>query len=141
MDGCLDLMGPIEVEDDTRQAIVEFASQYGDVDLSQEESRRRGSQRHAPDSVLAGVSARLAAGNEAKRERKPANPLSLRGKGLGARVSRALKRGFAGGTPALPAKTERKPANPLSLHGRGLGRGGGARGFAGETPALPAINH
>ena len=38
VDGCLDLMGPIEVEDDTRQAIVEFASQYGDVDLSQEES-------------------------------------------------------------------------------------------------------
>jgi len=38
VDGCLDLMGPIEVEDDTRQAIVEFASQYGDVDMSQEES-------------------------------------------------------------------------------------------------------
>ena len=38
VDGCLDLMGPIQVEDDTRQAIVEFASQYGDVDLSQEES-------------------------------------------------------------------------------------------------------
>ena len=38
VDGCLDLMGPVQVEPDTREAIVEFASQYGDVDMTEDES-------------------------------------------------------------------------------------------------------
>ncbi len=38
VDGCLDLMGPIQVEDRTREAIVEFASQYGDLDLDEDDS-------------------------------------------------------------------------------------------------------
>ncbi|MCE2456318.1 MAG: DUF1800 domain-containing protein [Dehalococcoidia bacterium] len=38
VDGCLDLMGPLQVEDSTREAIVEFASQFGDMDLEAEGS-------------------------------------------------------------------------------------------------------
>ena len=38
VDGCLDLMGPLQVEDSTREAIVEFASQFGDFDLEAEGS-------------------------------------------------------------------------------------------------------
>ena len=38
VDGCLELMGPVQVEPDTREAIVEFASQYGDVDMTEDES-------------------------------------------------------------------------------------------------------
>ncbi len=38
VDGCLDLMGPLQVEDSTREAIVEFASQFGDFDLEADES-------------------------------------------------------------------------------------------------------
>ena len=38
VDGCLDLMGPLQVEDNTREAMVEFASQFGDIDLDAEES-------------------------------------------------------------------------------------------------------
>ena len=38
VDGCLDLMGPIRVEDDTRSAIVAFASQFGDVNLEDDGS-------------------------------------------------------------------------------------------------------
>ena len=38
MDGCLDLMGPIQVEDNTRSAIVAFASQFGEVDLQEDDS-------------------------------------------------------------------------------------------------------
>ncbi len=38
VDGCLDLMGPLNVEDTTREAMVEFASQFGDFDLESEES-------------------------------------------------------------------------------------------------------
>ena len=38
VDGCLDLMGPLQVEDNTREAMVEFASQFGDIDLEAEES-------------------------------------------------------------------------------------------------------
>jgi uncharacterized protein (DUF1800 family) len=38
VDGCLDLMGPLQVEDNTREAMIEFASQFGDVDLEAEES-------------------------------------------------------------------------------------------------------
>jgi len=38
VDGCLDLMGPIAVEDDTRDAIIGFAAQFGDVDMDDEGS-------------------------------------------------------------------------------------------------------
>ena len=38
VDGCLDLMGPLAVEDDTRDAIVGFASQFGDVDMDDDDS-------------------------------------------------------------------------------------------------------
>ncbi len=38
VDGCLDLMGPIQVEDDTRDAIVDFASRYGDIDFAEDGS-------------------------------------------------------------------------------------------------------
>ena len=38
VDGCLDLMGPLSVEDQTRSAIIDFASQFGDVDLADDES-------------------------------------------------------------------------------------------------------
>ncbi len=38
VDGCLDLMGPLQVEADTRSAMVEFASQLGEIDLEAEES-------------------------------------------------------------------------------------------------------
>ena len=38
VDGCLDLMGPLQVEGSTREAIVEFASQFGDIDLESEDS-------------------------------------------------------------------------------------------------------
>ena len=38
VDGCLDLMGPLQVEDDTRAAMVEFASQFGEIDLAGEGS-------------------------------------------------------------------------------------------------------
>ena len=38
VDGCLDLMGPLQVEDNTREAMVEFASQFGSIDLDAEES-------------------------------------------------------------------------------------------------------
>ncbi len=38
VDGCLDLMGPLQVEDNTREAMIEFASQLGDIDLEAEES-------------------------------------------------------------------------------------------------------
>ena len=38
VDGCLDLMGPIHVEDDTRDAIIHFASQFGEVDLSDDDA-------------------------------------------------------------------------------------------------------
>ena len=34
----LDLMGPLQVEDNTRTAMVEFASQLGEIDLDGEES-------------------------------------------------------------------------------------------------------
>ena len=40
VDGCLDLMGPLQVEDHTRTAIVDFASQFGDVDLGDDDSVR-----------------------------------------------------------------------------------------------------
>jgi len=33
-DGCLDLLGPIEVSDETRSVLVEYASRQGDLDLS-----------------------------------------------------------------------------------------------------------
>ncbi len=33
VDGCLDLMGPVHVENDTRSALIEFASNFSDVDL------------------------------------------------------------------------------------------------------------
>ena len=38
VDGCLDLMGPLSVEDDTREAIIGFAAQFGDVDMDDEDS-------------------------------------------------------------------------------------------------------
>ena len=38
VDGCLDLMGPLAVEDDTREAIIGFAAQFGDVDMDDEDS-------------------------------------------------------------------------------------------------------
>ena len=38
VDGCLDLMGPMTVEDQTREAIVGFASQYGEVDFGDDDS-------------------------------------------------------------------------------------------------------
>ena len=38
VDGCLDLMGPVHVGDETRGAIVEFASNFGDVDFEDSES-------------------------------------------------------------------------------------------------------
>ncbi len=38
VDGCLDLMGPLSVEDDTRDAIIGFAAQFGDVDMDDEDS-------------------------------------------------------------------------------------------------------
>ena len=59
VDGCLDLMGPIHVEDDTRDAIIHFASQFGEVDLSDDDATRQGRQRHAPHSLLQGVPAGL----------------------------------------------------------------------------------
>ena len=40
VDGCLDLMGPLSVEDDTREAIIGFAAQFGDVDMDDEDSRQ-----------------------------------------------------------------------------------------------------
>ena len=40
VDGCLDLMGPITVEAHTRGAIVDFASQLGEVDLANDEGAR-----------------------------------------------------------------------------------------------------
>jgi len=33
-DGCLDLLGPIEVSDETRSVLVEYADRQGDLDLS-----------------------------------------------------------------------------------------------------------
>ncbi len=41
VDGCLDLMGPIHVEDSTRSAIVAFASQFGEVDLQEDDSLQK----------------------------------------------------------------------------------------------------
>ena len=38
VDGCLDLMGPIQVEDNTRSAIVAFASQFGDINLEDDDA-------------------------------------------------------------------------------------------------------
>ena len=38
VDGCLDLMGPVHVGDETRGAIVDFAANYGDVDFQDSES-------------------------------------------------------------------------------------------------------
>ena len=38
VDGCLDLMGPLAVEEDTRDAIIGFAAQFGDVDMDDEDS-------------------------------------------------------------------------------------------------------
>ena len=38
VDGCLDLMGPVHVGDETRGAIVDFAANYGDVDFKDSES-------------------------------------------------------------------------------------------------------
>jgi hypothetical protein len=38
VDGCLDLMGPVMVEDQTRDALVDFASQFGEVDLADDDS-------------------------------------------------------------------------------------------------------
>ena len=33
-DGCLDLLGPIDVSDETRSVLVEYASRHGDLDLT-----------------------------------------------------------------------------------------------------------
>ncbi len=38
VDGCLDLMGPLTVESQTREAIVDFASQFGEVDFADDDS-------------------------------------------------------------------------------------------------------
>ena len=38
VDGCLDLMGPIAVESDTREAIIGFAERYGEVDMDDDDS-------------------------------------------------------------------------------------------------------
>ena len=38
VDGCLDLMGPIAVESDTREAIIGFAERYGEVDMDDDGS-------------------------------------------------------------------------------------------------------
>ena len=38
VDGCLDLMGPVHVGDETRGAIIDFAANYGDVDFEDTES-------------------------------------------------------------------------------------------------------
>ena len=38
VDGCLDLMGPVHVGDETRSAIVGFADNFGDVDFEDSES-------------------------------------------------------------------------------------------------------
>ena len=44
-DGCVDLLGPIDVADDTRSVLVEFASRHGELDLRErqpgDESERR----------------------------------------------------------------------------------------------------
>ncbi len=40
VDGCLDLMGPLQVEADTREAIVAFASRFEPLDLDADESVR-----------------------------------------------------------------------------------------------------
>ena len=44
-DGCVDLLGPIDVADDTRSVLVEFASRQGELDLRErepgDESERR----------------------------------------------------------------------------------------------------
>ncbi|MCI0848981.1 MAG: hypothetical protein J4N86_10635, partial [Chloroflexi bacterium] len=33
-DGCLDLLGPIQVSDETRSVLVDYASRHGDLDLN-----------------------------------------------------------------------------------------------------------
>ena len=39
VDRCLDLVGPIEVGDETRTALTNYAEEVGDVDLTSDEDR------------------------------------------------------------------------------------------------------
>ncbi len=41
VDGCLDLMGQIQIEDNTRDAIVAFASQFGDVNTEDDDAPQK----------------------------------------------------------------------------------------------------
>jgi len=44
-DGCLDLLGPIQVSDETRSVLVEYASRNGDLDLSSHQPGDESEQR------------------------------------------------------------------------------------------------
>jgi uncharacterized protein (DUF1800 family) len=44
-DGCLDLLGPIQVSDETRSILVEYASRNGDLDLSDHQPGDEAEQR------------------------------------------------------------------------------------------------
>ena len=41
VDTCLDLMGPIQVEDRTREGLIEFADALGEVNLEESRSTER----------------------------------------------------------------------------------------------------
>ena len=44
-DGCLDLLGPIQVSDETRSILVKYASRNGDLDLSDHQPGDEAEQR------------------------------------------------------------------------------------------------
>ena len=45
VDGCLDLLGPVEASEETRSSLLEFASQGGDLDLRAHEKRDEAERR------------------------------------------------------------------------------------------------
>ena len=44
-DGCLDLLGPIQVSEETRSVLVEYASRHGDLDLNDHQPGDQAEQR------------------------------------------------------------------------------------------------